>query len=126
MTASISITPEEMAVYRKTAQQRTARLQQALQAHRARAWELARQAADLLRHQYGADFIMLFGSLARNELISTKSDVDLAVWGLEGALYYRVVSHLLDLDPPISIDLVRAEEAPTTLLEVIHREGIVL
>jgi uncharacterized protein len=121
-----SITPQEMAVYQATARRRLATRRQSLRARRTRAWETARRAAALLKEQYGVRRVILFGSLSREEPFSQRSDVDLAVWGLEERAYYRAVSHLLDLDPSISVDLVRAEDMAAGLLAVIESEGISL
>ncbi len=89
-----------------------------------RAWSLARRAAVVLREQFGARQVALFGSLARGDLFHYRSDVDLATWGLDEAVYYRAVSQLLSLDPAIEVDLVIAETAPAALRAVIHAEGV--
>lgn len=62
----------------------------------------------------------LFGSLARDEPFTPHSDIDLAVWGLDERDYYRVVSRLLDLDPSISIDLLRVETLSDALIHAIE------
>ncbi|HBY94674.1 MAG TPA: nucleotidyltransferase domain-containing protein [Chloroflexi bacterium] len=126
MPTALDITPEKMAVYRATARRRWEHRQQALARRRERAWDVARRAATLLKQHYGATRVVLFGSLARNDPFYPRSDVDLAVWGLEEKHYYRAVSHLLDLDPAIQVDLVMAEDASATLLEAIAREGVPL
>jgi uncharacterized protein len=126
MATPLDVTSEEMAVYRTTARQRWEKQRHALNARRMDAWETAARAATLLKKQYGVNRVILFGSLARTELFSVHSDIDLIVWGLDEHIYYRAVSQLLDLDPQISIDLVRAEDATASLLEVIKTEGICL
>ena len=47
-----------------------------------RAWELARQAATLLRERFGATRAVVFGSLVHPELFTEWFDVDLAAWDL--------------------------------------------
>ncbi|RME46580.1 MAG: nucleotidyltransferase domain-containing protein [Chloroflexi bacterium] len=126
MPTALDVTPEEMAAYRATARRRWERQQQERARRRERAWKVARRAAALLKEQYDAKRVMLFGSLVRGDRFYARSDVDLAVWGLDERLYYRVVSHLLDLDPTIEVDLVMAEDAPPALLEAIEREGMTL
>lgn len=120
------VTPEQMAVYRATARRRIRRRQQEIARRRERAWAVARSAARLLKEEYGARRVMLFGSLARNEPLHPRSDVDLVAWGLDEKLYYRAVSRLLDLDATIKVDLIMAEEAPPALLEAVEREGVLL
>ena len=57
------VTPAEMAVYLATARRRKAQEDQDVTCRRARAWALARRAATLLREQFGATRVVLFGSL---------------------------------------------------------------
>lgn len=120
------VPPEQMAVYRASALRRVRRRQQAMKRWRERAWGVARAAAELLKAEYGAQRVILFGSLARNDPLSLHSDVDLAVWGLDERTYYRVVSRLLDLDPMVKVDLIMGEQAPRGLLEAIEGEGVAL
>jgi predicted nucleotidyltransferase len=120
------LTPEQMAVYREGARRRWLQEQQELARRRERALALARQAAIVLREDFGAELVVLFGSLARAGVFDAHSDVDLAVWGLDKAKYLRAVARLLDLDPTIEIDLVMDEEVSPALLATIEQEGIAL
>jgi uncharacterized protein len=124
MDSQFAISSQQMARYRSTARKRAAQHRQALAARRCLALEIARQSAMLLKADYEVKRVVLFGSLARDEYFSPHSDVDLAVWGLDEHALYRVVSRLLDLDPTISIDLLRAEEIDEKFLAVIEREGV--
>lgn len=118
--------PEKMEMYRATARQIWAEERRRLALRHERAWAVARQAAGLLRWEYGVDQVTLFGSLVRSELFHTRSDIDLAVWGLDEKHYYRAVAQLLALDAAFKVDLVMGEEIPASLLAVIEREGKVL
>jgi len=120
------ITPEQMAVYQATARRRRRQKAQALAARHQRAWQVARAGAQLLKEQFGAKRVVIFGSVLFPEKFHVRSDVDLAVWGLPERLYYRAVSRLLSLDPGISVDLVEAELALPELLATIEREGVTL
>lgn len=127
MSQSImELTHEEINVYRSAARRRL----QAKQKGLARRWEraslVAQLAAAMLREEFGAHRVMMFGSLARRRGFHMRSDLDLAVWGLEERMYYRAVSRLLDLDPAIQVDLVMGENAPPALLAVIKAEGVLL
>jgi predicted nucleotidyltransferase len=117
---------DKIATYRATARQRWAEERRRLALRHERAWAVARQAADLLRCEYGVDRVTLFGSLVRSELFHARSDIDLAVWGLDEKHYYRAVARLLALDPAFEIDLVMGEEIPASLLEGIEKEGTAL
>ncbi len=117
------ISPDSLAIYAATAQESWAEERRQLALRHQRAWELAHQAADLLRSEHGADRVTVFGSLVRSELFHIRSDVDLAVWGLDRKCYYRAVAHLLALDAEFEVDLVMGEEIPAPLLAVIEKEG---
>jgi predicted nucleotidyltransferase len=120
------ISAKQMAIYRATAQRRRQKEEQELALRRRRAWEVARQAAQILKEQFGAERVLLFGSLPFPERFHAHSDIDLAAWGVDEKRYYRAVACLLDLDPAISVDLVEAEFASPALLERIAQEGIAL
>jgi predicted nucleotidyltransferase len=119
-----SIPGADLARYRATAQQREAARQAALEAHRARALAVARSAAHLLRQDFDATTVRLFGSLARGGPVSLHSDVDLAVRDLAPDRFLVAVGRLQALDAAIAVDLVRLEEAPLPLRAVIEREGV--
>ncbi len=122
----LNLTPEQMAGYRAGARRREQQRAQALAARRERAWDVARRGAQMLKEQFGAARVAVFGSVLRPEVFFERSDVDLAVWGLDERLYLRAVSRLLDLDPEISVDLVEVEFASPRLREAIEQEGEIL
>ena len=119
MTPEIDVTPYLAHARRRAEQQR-----RETEARYHRAWELARQAAALLKSRFGASRVVLFGSLLDKQHFRRWSDVDLAAWGLPGITYYKAQSALLDLDPTISIDLVDPESCSPNLRKVILQEGI--
>ena len=59
-------------------------------------------------------------------LFHRRSDVDLAVWGLDEKDYYRAVVSLLSLSPEIEMDLIEVERARPALQAVIERDGMLL
>ncbi len=120
-----AIPKDKMEGYRKSARRRSAERATRLQELRKRAMTTARQAADLLKKEYGVEAVYLFGSLAEKfSVFDERSDVDLAVRGLDEAVYYRVVSHLLDLDHALDVDLIQMETAPESLVVKIEKKGI--
>ena len=123
---TVNITPEQMAGYREGYRQRKQQRAQGLAARHARAWQVALAGAAMLREQFGAERVAVFGSVLRPERFYERSDVDLAVWGLDERVYLKAVSRLLDIDPEISVDLVEAEFARPALLAVIEQEGVTL
>ena len=92
----------------------------------ARAWDLARTAADLLRREFGATRVAAFGSLAHREWFTSWSDVDLAAWGIEPDAFYRAVAAVTGLSSEFKVDRVAPEDCEAALLRVIMREGVAL
>jgi uncharacterized protein len=123
---TLPITPEQMASYRDGYRQRRDQRSQALAARRECAWTVARTGAQILREQFGAAQVAVFGSLLRPDKFYERSDVDLAVWGLDERVYLKAVARLLDLNPEIAVDLVEIEFAAPRLRTAIEQEGMVL
>ena len=119
---AVQITPEQMEIYRASAHAREMALKKQLEARRQHAWEIARQAAIILRKEFGASRVVVFGSLLHAERFHWRSDIDLGVWDIQH--YFRAVALLMDLDPEIVFDLVPIEDARPGILAVIHSEGI--
>jgi uncharacterized protein len=107
---SLSIPPEQMQRYIQTAQQRQRdRVEQRSQRHQ-QGWVVARSAA-LLKQTFGVQRVAVFGSWLDGNRIHAHSDLDLAVWGLDEAVYFRAVAQLQEIDPEFSLGLVEAEQA---------------
>ena len=117
---------EDIAVYQETLRQRQKAEQEKLIQRRDRAWQIAKQAAALLKQTFGAERVSLFGSLVHGHWFSTTSDIDLAVWGMDGLLYLTAIAQLQDLSPEFKIDLVKMESCKPHLNQVILQEGILL
>jgi predicted nucleotidyltransferase len=117
------ISPEQMAIYREGWRRRCEQRRKSLDARQERAWKVAQRGAALLKDQFGAKRVAVFGSLLRPEQFYERSDVDLAVWGLDEQMYLKALARLLDLDPEISVDLIEVEFAPTRLRAVIEQDG---
>lgn len=79
-------------------------------------------ALELIR-RFGATKVVAFGSLARGDF-GTRSDIDLAVWGIPPAAYYRAVAFASGYSSSWKVDLIDAEDCPASLREVILREGV--
>lgn len=120
---ALFLTPKELESYRRAALLIKPKRQEKVKALRRRAWQVARQAAKILKTEFGVEQVMVFGSLVHPVLFHEKSDVDLVVWGLTGREYYRAVSILLDIEPSIGIDLIAFEDSRPALQEVILKEG---
>jgi len=112
--------------YRKTVKRRDQQRPQELECRRACAWETARKAARLLKEEFGATRVVLFGSLAHSERFTLWSDVDLAAWRIRPEDAFRAVAAVLGVDSEIEINLVDMSMCRPALRETIEREGIEL
>ena len=113
-------------MYRETARRRGQAAKERLEARRERALEVARRGAAVLRQEFGANPVILFGSAARGEGFHDRSDVDLAAGGLIGAGFFAAVARLQDLSSEFQVDLVPLEDAAPSLRAAIDREGLPL
>ncbi len=112
-----------MAAYRATARGREEERRRGLAARRARALEVARAAAALLREQFGARRVVLFGSATRDDTFWERSDIDLAVWGIPREDYFAAVARLQELSSEFSVDLVEGDHCKPALRDAIARDG---
>jgi predicted nucleotidyltransferase len=90
------------------------------------AQQLARDAAQRLRDQFGARRVVLFGSAVERSLFTRWSDVDLAVWGVPPERFYAAVAAVTSLRVDIPVDLVDAEQCSEDLKKTIEQEGVEL
>lgn len=120
----MAISEQKWKAYRENAKRREEEERRRLKFRFHKAWKLARSAGKLLVKNFGARKVFVFGSLLSEELFHLKSDIDLAVLGLNEKHYYRAQGQLLALDPEFEIDLVFIEDAPESLKEKIDSEGI--
>jgi uncharacterized protein len=114
--------PEEMAVYRRTLQRRQHAEHQRLAQRFEAAMQVVQAAHTLLKQDFQAREVILFGSLLHRERFHLSSDIDLAVRGLDPLNYFTAVAKLQDLSP-FKIDLVRLERCKPSLAAAIATEG---
>lgn len=84
----------------------------------------AREVADVLRREFGATEVILFGSLVEGD-VHACSDVDLAVRGLPPGRYFEALARAADL-LGCDVDLVDLESARPSLRSRIDETGVVL
>jgi predicted nucleotidyltransferase len=91
-------------------------------------WEqarkVARQASELLRTQFNATRVILFGSLSHRRFFTPWSDIDLAVWGIPKERFFAAVSAVISISEEFKIDIVDPETCQTNLLKAIEENGI--
>lgn len=119
----MNIPPEKMSAYRRTAHQKQLKTLLIQEARRKNALITAEKASYLLKKLYGVKQVFLFGSLARQDIFDSHSDIDLAVQGLDETKYYRALADLMNLDMASDIDLVMTEQASPALLNTILTQG---
>jgi uncharacterized protein len=126
MTKTASgLNDREIEAYREAARRRRRQEEEALDRRVKEAWLLARRAADLLRGQFGASRVCVFGSLVQG-VFTPWSDLDLVAWGIDPEQTFRAMGAVSDLGTDIQVNLVDAQTATPTLLKTIEKEGVVL
>ena len=120
------IPPEQMARYQRGARARLAQTQHDLTQRRARAWDVAREAARILIEEFGATRVVVYGSVAHGQWFRQHSDIDLAAEGIPHKLFWRAWVALDKLGPEFEINLIDCNEATDVLRESIAREGVEL
>lgn len=88
----MSVSDDDLDRYRPALRHRDEEARVWQEETRRRAWDDARRAASMLNEEFGAERVLLFGSVAREERLSPHSDLDLAVEGLAPMEYYRAVN----------------------------------
>lgn len=82
------------------------------------------QAAHLLKSQFGAQKVWLFGSLAHQAWFTLDSDVDLAVEGLQTGDYWKAWRAIEEIILDREVDLIEIETASNSLKKAVERYGV--
>ena len=98
----------------------------AAEERRLEAWRVAREACRMLREEFGAYRIVVFGSLARGRWFTPWSDIDLAAWGIPPARFYAAVAAVTGLSADFRLDLVDLDGCRPVVREAVEREGVEL
>lgn len=117
---ALELTPEEQATYHPGRRYDQAQATERLE----KAWRVAHAAARLLREQFGASRVVVFGSLAHRLWFTPWSDIDLAVWGIPPERFFRAVAALTDLASECALNLVDPENCQPHLRQAIERDGL--
>lgn len=81
---------------------------------------VARECARILKEQFGAKRIVLFGSLLDPERMWWGSDIDLAVWGLPEQDLFKAGA-AIERGHDFSVDLVEVQHARPHILKAIEQ-----
>lgn len=120
---ALDLSPEALKKYRPLEAIRRRRAEQAaeISSRRGRASLLARRAAKLLKSEFGATEVILFGSLARRVDFTRWSDIDLASRGIPSEQYLTAMDTVLHMSPDFKIDLVELETCRPCARELKRR-----
>ena len=88
------------------------------------AWRLIPELARLLREEFGATRILVFGSAVGADYFSGESDIDIAAWGIPIEQYLSAVLAVNEFHDDFKVDLLDPTLCRLTLRERIEVEGI--
>lgn len=117
----LELTPEELKKYSFRPKRPSPTQRQLI----ARAMRQARRVAQMLKREFGATRVVLFGSLAYRLWFTRWSDIDLAVWGIAPDQFYRAAGKAADLTG-FKIDVVDPKDCHPLVQQEIAEDGIEL
>lgn len=82
--------------------------------------EVARRCAQILKQDFGASRVVLFGSMLNLEQMWWGSDIDLAVWGLPEEDFFKAGA-AIERGHNFSIDLVEIQHARPHIVNAIEQ-----
>ncbi len=88
------------------------------------AWRLIPELARLLREEFGATQILVFGSAVNVDYFSEGSDIDIVAWGIPIAQYLSAVLAVNEFHHDFKVDLLDPTLCRLTLRKRIEVEGI--
>jgi predicted nucleotidyltransferase len=123
-TKMLDISPEKIVVFRQTALRRRAQEKVEIERRKEEAWAVARRASILLKSQFQATRVVVFGSLVHDDCFTRWSDVDIAAWGIAPEDTFRAIGAVMDMDAPIDVNLVDVNTCRPSILEMIKEQGV--
>ena len=124
MTTMLDFSPEQIAIYRTSAQRNQAQLQAEAAPRQQRAWELAHKATRLLKERFYASRVVVFGSLVYEGSFTPWSDVDIAAWGIAPQDTFQAIGAVMDLSTEIEVNLVDVNTCRPSLLTIVEQDGV--
>jgi predicted nucleotidyltransferase len=125
---ALELTPQEWQAYQPAQVIEARHEEEKIQYDRRRqaAWQVARQVAQRLRREFGAEKVVIFGSLVRKSWFNQWSDIDLAAWGIPHDRFFSAVAAATSLSSEFKVDLLDPETCHPTLREIIEQNGLEL
>jgi predicted nucleotidyltransferase len=87
---------------------------------------LANEAARVLKEEFGATRVVLYGSLARLDYFDEASDIDLMAWGIQSDFFFEALLRLEKIESEWEFSLNGGDSLSSRMLETIAREGVEL
>lgn len=125
---AFELSPQKLKEYRPGQSKKYQSSQEShlLEQSRRQAWILVRKASELLKKKFGADKVIVFGSLANQVNFTLWSDIDLSAWGIPIDRFYTAVAEVADLSSHFKIDLIDPETCKPAVRDAILTDGIEL
>lgn len=125
---AFDLSPQERRAYKpdKMIKLRTIEDERKIKTRYQAGWALARKAAKLLKSEFGAEKVLVFGSLLHESSFTLWSDIDLSASGIGVDNYYTAVAAVSDLSSSTKIDLIDLESCRPSLRDTIYKEGVEL
>ena len=122
---ALELSPEELKKYHpwEAVRKRKAETRVEVAKRRRRAMLAARKAAKMLKEKFGAEEVILFGSLARRGRFTLYSDIDLAVRGVDPLRFYAAGAAIERVDLDFQIDLVDPKDCSPAMRAEIEKDG---
>jgi predicted nucleotidyltransferase len=114
------------ASYIQRARRESEKQRKSLDARWEKAWNLARDASSRLKTCYGAEKVIVFGSLLHRERFRSDSDIDIAVSGIPPQQFFRAIYDVALGEKDFDIDVVDIEDCKPYIRRAIEQEGIVM
>lgn len=88
------------------------------------AWQEAKKIAEILKKEFGAKSVSIFGSLTDPERFNENSDIDIAVRGIPDEKFYSAVGKATRISDRFQIDVVDLDDCRESVRKSIENDGI--
>jgi predicted nucleotidyltransferase len=90
------------------------------------AWKVANKASVILKNEFNANRVVLFGSVIDPTCFDSNSDIDLAVAGIPDERFYAAVAAIMDQIIEFKVDIIDLNDCKDYLRKEIEKVGIEL
>lgn len=97
-----------------------------LKARKKKALGIGQKVANMLKKEYGASHVILFGSLAHSAWFTPRSDVDIYVEGIPVSAFFKAEADAQAIGQDFKVDIVDSGDCPPEMIAKIKQEGMEL